>query len=156
MAGLKRTFAAHVGLVHFSQRTCAQALEVVQKGLQDYLGEKRQSFARFYFLSDEVPSTAPERWVWEHCRRRKWDVNVNVVQNHVCTYAHHTLHVLCWMAFLSLNHHTQGGSQETGKFFLIKGRPLVQPLKGGNSFLLEGRLFRTVLRPMLVIDRPGA
>ena len=28
-------------------------LEVVQKGLNDYLGEKRQLFGRFYFLSDE-------------------------------------------------------------------------------------------------------
>eukprot|EP01059_Diplonema_ambulator_P030784 TRINITY_DN5411_c0_g1_i2.p1 TRINITY_DN5411_c0_g1~~TRINITY_DN5411_c0_g1_i2.p1 ORF type:complete len:4213 (+),score=1401.66 TRINITY_DN5411_c0_g1_i2:77-12640(+) len=28
-------------------------LEIVQKGLNDYLGEKRQMFGRFYFLSDE-------------------------------------------------------------------------------------------------------
>eukprot|EP00756_Hemistasia_phaeocysticola_P037122 Hpha_TRINITY_DN16680_c2_g10::TRINITY_DN16680_c2_g10_i1::g.182374::m.182374/K10408/DNAH; dynein heavy chain, axonemal len=28
-------------------------LEIVQKGLNDYLGEKRQAFGRFYFLSDE-------------------------------------------------------------------------------------------------------
>eukprot|EP01012_Entosiphon_sulcatum_P030911 TRINITY_DN3847_c0_g1_i1.p1 TRINITY_DN3847_c0_g1~~TRINITY_DN3847_c0_g1_i1.p1 ORF type:complete len:4187 (-),score=787.17 TRINITY_DN3847_c0_g1_i1:47-10915(-) len=30
-----------------------KVMESIQKGLQDYLGEKRQIFARFYFLSDE-------------------------------------------------------------------------------------------------------
>ena len=34
-------------------KDCNRNLEVVQKGLNDYLQEKRQTFARFYFLSDE-------------------------------------------------------------------------------------------------------
>ena len=34
-------------------RDACRSLELVQKGLQDYLGDKRQVFARFYFLSDE-------------------------------------------------------------------------------------------------------
>ena len=36
-----------------SLRECNKLLEMVQKGLSDYLDTKRNAFPRFYFLSDD-------------------------------------------------------------------------------------------------------
>ena len=72
-------------------KDCNRNLEEVQKGLNDYLQDKRQSFPRFYFLSDEElleilsQSKDPRkiddnlRKLFEFIDHMKWDGDSNVM-----------------------------------------------------------------------------